>query len=314
MLELRLFGTGQARLFDRPLAGFPNQQAYSLLCFLLLNRGRSHHRERLAALFWGDHSQERARSCLNTALWRLRQALEPDAAQRGTYLVTTGAGEVGFNQESDYWLDVATFEESCDQVLAGPVEAMQAADVEVLEKAIGLYSGELLEGLYEDWALRERERLRRLYLNSLARLMQYHKHHQALEAALACGQRILDQAPLREEIHREMMRLYLANGQRARAVRQYQICSEVLDSELGIPPMEETQTLFTQIVGGAESHPAAGAGAPEPVDYKRAVEQLRLATQSFDEARAQLDRAIRLVEQYQVDQTTSGDRGTDGVT
>jgi len=119
--------------------------------------------------------------------------------------------EVGLNQESAHWLDVAAFEETCDQILARPVEALGAADVEVLEKAIGLYSGELLEGLYEDRALRERERLRRLYLNSLARLMRFHKHHQAFEPALACGRRILDRDPLREEIHRAVMRLYLIN-------------------------------------------------------------------------------------------------------
>jgi DNA-binding SARP family transcriptional activator len=101
----------------------------------------------LAALFWADHSQERARSCLNTALWRLRQVLEPDAAQWGIYLLTIGTGEVGFNPESDHWLDVAAFKETRDQVLVRPAEAIQAADVEILEKAIGLYSGELLEGL-----------------------------------------------------------------------------------------------------------------------------------------------------------------------
>jgi DNA-binding SARP family transcriptional activator len=314
VLELRLFGTGQARLFDRPLAGFPSRQAYCLLCYLLLNRGHPQHRERLAALFWGDHSQERARSCLNTALWRLRQVLEPDAAQRGTYLLTTGAGEVGFNLGSDYWLDVAAFEGACDQVLVRPVEAVGAADVEILEKAIALYSGDLLEGLYEDWALRERERLRRLYLNSLARLMQYHKHHQAFEAALACGRRILDRDPLREEIHRDIMRLYLADGQRARAVRQYQLCCEVLEGELGIPPMEETQALYTQILGGAEPHSTPAVGAPESDGQAEVVEQLRLAMQNFDEARAQLDRAIQLVERYAGDQAEPDAEGSDGVT
>jgi DNA-binding SARP family transcriptional activator len=295
MLELRLFGTGQARLFDRPLAGFPSQQAYSLLCFLLLNRERAHHRERLAALFWGDHSQKRARGCLNTALWRLRQVLEPDAAQRGTYLLTTATGEVGFNPDSDYWLDIAVFEEQIDQVLAKPIETMDAVDVETLEKVLQLYTGELLEGFYDEWALRERERLRRQYLNSVAHLMHYYKYHQAFEEALVCGQKILDQDPLREEVQREMMRLHLENGQRALAVRQYELCSQVLAAELGVPPMEETQALYNQIVTSTP-HQVQSILSGETPAGQQALQQLRLAVQSFDGAREELRRAIQLFE------------------
>jgi DNA-binding SARP family transcriptional activator len=312
MLELRLFGTGQATYFDRPLAGFPNQRAYVLLCFLLLNRGRAHHREQLAALFWGEHSESRARSSLNTALWRLRQVLEPDATRRGSYLLTTAAGDIGFNPDSEHWLDVAAFEDACDRILARPVESMGSADVETLEQTIGLYAGDLLEGLYADWALREREHLRRLHLNSLARLMGYHALHQDFQAGLACGRRILDRDPVREEVHRDMMRLYVDNGQRALAVRQYRLCCKVLESELGIPPMEETQALHAQIVGGAEPPTAPSDPAPGSGDRAGAMAQLRLAMQRFDEARVELERAMQLVEHNGGDAGGGGKEGSDG--
>jgi DNA-binding SARP family transcriptional activator len=297
MLELRLFGSGQALYDNRPLEGFPNLQAYTLLCYLLLHRQRPHNRERLAALFWGDYSQERARNCLNTTLWRLRQVLEPEANQRGTYLLTTSGGEVGFNPQSAHWLDIEAFEEYTHQVLSRPVRAMQTADAEILKKGIELYTGELLEGLYDDWALHERERLRRLYMNSLAYLMDYYKQVGDFEACLACAQRILDQDPPREEIHREIMRLYLANGQRSLAVQQYQVCREVLATELGILPMEETQALYAQIAGVGESHQAPSASAAESVNGSQALQQLRLAIKRLDEARWQLQQAMRLVEQ-----------------
>ena len=75
MLELKLFGTGQVRYFDQSLVGFPNQQACLLLCYLLLNRGRPHNRERLAAVFWDECPTDVSRKHLSQALWRLRQAL-----------------------------------------------------------------------------------------------------------------------------------------------------------------------------------------------------------------------------------------------
>src|SRR5689334_22418611 len=78
----------------------------ALLAYLLLQHHRSHSRDVLAGLFWGEHRQDQARSCLSTTLWRLRRILEPAGIARGTYLVTTSLGEVSFNWASEYWLDV----------------------------------------------------------------------------------------------------------------------------------------------------------------------------------------------------------------
>jgi DNA-binding SARP family transcriptional activator len=298
MSILRICLLGQVRIAhaDSPSPVKLTHTVQALLAYLLLQRQRSQPRETLAGLFWGDHSQERARSCLNTTLWRLRQVLEPDGIPRGTYLLTISADEVGFNLESDYWLDVATFEEQSSPVLAKPVQAMQAADAQVLESALQLYAGELLEGFYDDWALRERERLRRIYLNCLAHLMDYYKHHRAFQESLLCGQRILDQDPLREEIQREMMRLYLANGQRAMAVRQYELCRQVLATELGIPPMEETQALYAEVLGVTSAPQLLAPSNWQSPVYPQAVQQLRLALQGLDEARTQLQRAVQLLE------------------
>jgi DNA-binding SARP family transcriptional activator len=109
---------------------------------------------------------------------------------------------------------------------------------------------------------------------------------------LACGQRILDQDPLREEIHRDMMRLYLENGQRALAVRQYELCRECLRRELGISPMAETQQLSAQIVQDMDVSPGPAESSQE------LVQQLRLALQGFNQAQQQLQQAIQVAERF----------------
>ena len=70
--------------------------AQGLLAYLLLNRERLHSREVLAGIFWGDRSDGKARRCLNTALWRLRSALEPEGIARGAYLISTDRRRAGF--------------------------------------------------------------------------------------------------------------------------------------------------------------------------------------------------------------------------
>ena len=219
-----------------------------LLAYLVLFRERTHARETLTGLFWGDSSGDRARSCMSTAIWRLRKALEPPGVSRGAYLLTTAAGEVGFNTAGSHWIDVAQFESQAARILTLPCQALEAGDAREMEKSLNLYNGDLLESYYEDWALGERERLRSLYLKSQAHLLGYYSHQGIYDRALACGHDILNLDPLREEIHREMMRLYMKSGRRARALQQYETCRDILANELDVAPMEETRALRVQIV------------------------------------------------------------------
>ena len=64
------------------------REIQALLAYLLLQRHRAHPREVLAGLFWAENSQEKARRALNTALWRLKKALEPEGIPAGTYLIS----------------------------------------------------------------------------------------------------------------------------------------------------------------------------------------------------------------------------------
>lgn len=298
MAELQVFLFGTVRIVHA-CATSPIRLTHTsqgLLAYLLLHRHRNHPRDALAALFWADRPDDRAYCCLNTALWRLRCAIEPDGAPRRTYLVTTPAGEVGFGSGSDSWLDVAVFETSIATLLARPAETLSSDDASTLEAALQLYTADLLEGFFDTWALHERERLRDLYISGLAYLMRYYRQHGAFEESLGCCRRILKQDPLREEYHREMMRLYLESGQRALAARQYEICYELLTAELGIAPMPETQAVYSQIVPQLARQPGAPPGRRAAPTHAQTLRKLRLALRACEKAREQLQRAMQLAE------------------
>ncbi len=274
----------------------PTRSVQLLLAYLLLHRHRQHPREALAGLFWGDQPEDSARACLNTALWRLRRIVEPESCARGTYLLNLSGGEVGFNCQSDFWLDVAELEDCAHRALPQPPASADPMAAAALEMATQLYTGDLLDGVYSDWALRERERLRLLYLKSLAWLMAYHRDHRAHERSLALGQRILVHDPLREEIHRDVMRLYLATGQRALALRQYEICRATLASELAVEPMEETQALYAAVAAGGAAAPAAERQIAPAPDDEPVLQSLREALTALDRARDQFRAALRTFE------------------
>jgi DNA-binding SARP family transcriptional activator len=298
MLRLFLFGSvridhdghGQTKL---------THTLQSVLAYLVLQGKVNHARESVAGLVWGDHSQNHARNCLNTALWRLRRALEPRGISPGTYLVSEPGGEIGFNWNSPHWLDVETFEKEATRLLAVPPNSMTDKHAEQMAFALSLYTGDLLDGFYEEWVLRERERLRLLDLKSLAHLAQYYRHRRAFEQSIACCQKILLHDPLREEIHRELMRLYLLSGQRALAVRQYEICRQVLEKELAIPPMEETLRLYQHLVsGGADRAQETEVVATDSMSS--ALEDLHQAAHELDRARARLQFAVERFERMAV--------------
>jgi DNA-binding SARP family transcriptional activator len=268
-----------------------------LLAYLLLQPHRAHPRDVLSSVLWAEHSQEKARRALNTALWRLKKVLEPEGISPGTYLISSHSGEVGFNHQSQYWLDAEAFEQTANQTITYGLETIKESNAQKLEKILELYKGELLEGIYDEWALWERERLRAIYVKSLIYLMQYYKLHKDFDKAGTYGQQILNLDPIREDIHREMMRLYLESGQRALAARQYGICQLTLARELGISLMEETQALYIQIF--PEAHKSdVPAIPPELANFDKTLGQLREVSYTIELAREQVQQALRFFTEY----------------
>jgi DNA-binding SARP family transcriptional activator len=291
ILQIRLLGRVQVSHDDWLTQERITKVVQGLLAYLLLQRHRTHSREVLADLFWGEQHREKAYGCLNTTLWRLRHILEPDGISSGTYLVSNQMGEVGINQQSEYWLDVAVLEEQINYTLAFPYQTVEAGEVKKLENSMQVYRGDLLEGSYDDWALRERERIRELYLNGLSYLLHYEKYHGLYEKGMVYGGKILQLDPLREEIHRDMIRLYVANGQRAMAVRQYETCCAILQDELQIEPMKETRRLYSQMVSDVE--PAASPPAKgDPMGIQQLLQKLAQAAQTAEQLQDELYKAI----------------------
>ncbi|MFW6182982.1 MAG: bacterial transcriptional activator domain-containing protein, partial [Chloroflexota bacterium] len=176
-----------------------------------------------------------------------------------------------------------------------PVASMTEADAHALQQALSLYVGDLFEDCYDDWILRHRERLHLQYLSSLGRLMQYFESRRLFSKALGYGRMILSVDPLREQVHRYMMRLYVRNDQPGLAVQQYETCEKVLHDELGISPMAETQTLYQRITSGKPLEDVIPVSNRPEEPLQHALLQLRQAMEALADAQDKLDEARELV-------------------
>ncbi|TVR52752.1 MAG: hypothetical protein EA421_12925 [Gemmatimonadales bacterium] len=262
-LRIRLFGGLEVCQGDSQLPALPTRRARSLLAYLVLHRDRPVHRDLLCGLLWGEHPETEARKALRTTLWRIRSVLEPQEEDRGTFLRMDGP-QVTFPGTGDVWVDALEFEGCVERRAFDAPGALSPEATGRLYRAVSLYQGDLLDGIYDDWCHFDRERFSLAYLGALERLMTHHKSQGQWLAAISFGRQLLRKDPIREHVHRELMICHLSMGDRPSALRQYEVCVRLMKEELGVEPMEETRRLHDTIrdrgvlpPGGA---PPAGAG------------------------------------------------------
>jgi two-component SAPR family response regulator len=208
------------------------------LFFCLLEHPSGLRKERIGEIFWPDHAPHRLDGAFRSTLYRLRRTLFRQVVLFENDLYR-------FDRSRSYWLDVETFEGLLDQAsLPAPPERL----VELLEEALTLYRGDYLQGIYADWPVLERERLRSRYLDALETLAQQYATGRNLRRAIELCRRLLSQDPYRETVHRQVMRCYLRLGDRAAAIRQYQVCVEILRDDLGLSPAKETEEVYLEII------------------------------------------------------------------
>jgi DNA-binding SARP family transcriptional activator/TolB-like protein/Tfp pilus assembly protein PilF len=235
MLDLRLLGSFYIG-GPTPLALPKKTQA--LLAYLAMQGDRPITRDQLVALLWDDSDAEHGRRSLRQCLTGLRRDLG-DSGRR--WLQSSGAG-VRLMPCGDVEIDTQRFE----ALALCPATNDLAAAVE-------LYRGELLAGFdvasepFMEWLAGERERFRSIASDVLLRLAAAQESDGQRDAGIASGQRLVTIDPLREDAHRLLMRLYASVGRRAEALRQFQVCSEILQHELGVAPDGETVELANRI-------------------------------------------------------------------
>ncbi len=234
-LRLTLLGGFEARTDSGSSVAIPRKKARMLLAYLAMHPKQAHLRDKLATLLWADAPAGQARLSLRQALFAIRQALPFDPTVLDGDCVTFAADAAT--------ADVIEFE-----------QLVRHDDPEALERSAALYQGDLLEGIgpssaqFEEWLRAERERLHELALEALAKLLAHQMKVGAIEPAIHTALRLGSLDPLQEVTHRALMRLYVLQGRRAAALRQYQVCVDVLQRELGVEPEEATKQVYRELL------------------------------------------------------------------
>src|SRR5690606_32167242 len=120
-------------------------------------------------------------------------------------------------------------------------------DKDLLPQATELYKAPFLQTVDMPWVEERRGQLRLLYAQALISMARLHKRRNELDHALGYFVRALKETPEREDIHREVMTIYLKQGMYEDARRQFRTLEKILHETLGIGPSRETRDLFDTI-------------------------------------------------------------------
>jgi DNA-binding SARP family transcriptional activator/pimeloyl-ACP methyl ester carboxylesterase len=205
-----------------PVAVWRRRDAMSLVKVLALTSGHRLHRERLIDLLWPDLSLDEAGPRLHKAAHFARRAVG-----RADTVVLRGE-MVSLFPGTAVSVDVEEFDKAARAALTygGPAAAGRVLDT---------FPGEPLPAdVYEPWARAVRERM-----------------HTCLGQLLRQAQRweqLLELEPADEEAHVALMRGYVAAGDRAAALRQFERMDQALRRELGVGPSPAVTRLREELL------------------------------------------------------------------
>ncbi|MCP4211427.1 MAG: AAA family ATPase [Halieaceae bacterium] len=246
VMQLRLLGTPQILWCGEPFT-LSRRQARALL-FYLAHTSNPVSRGRLAFLFWPDLPDATARTNLKRLLSTMRKAL-PDAS-----LLSSGRGAVALDRER-VWCDTAAFQ-----------QFVEASEPVLLTQAVDLYNGPFLDGFslpdcpeFGDWQFQVQRQAERHHLAALSSLIDARAAGDDVESAIDYARRYLAVDDLAEDVHRRLMGLYAAIGNRTAAARQFERCTLILERELGVKPLPETRVAYEAAIS---AQPAPAPIAP----------------------------------------------------
>ncbi|MBK8023203.1 MAG: hypothetical protein IPK19_17695 [Chloroflexi bacterium] len=247
-LRLLLFGAPHFEV-DGQIVDGVRRKAIAMATYLALT-DRPQTRDMLATMFWPDQDEERGRTSLRSSLHNLTSLSTETWLEADRQMVAIDADAIE--------IDVRAFINALASTRAHlHSDGRLCEDCEAaLNRAVDLYHDDFLAGFslpdsaeFDTWQATQREWLNRECSSALRRLAM-HSAKGGLKEAIAYARRWLAINALDEQAHRLLMRLYVANGQRAEALRQYQDCVRLLDEELATPPEDETNRLYESIRRG----------------------------------------------------------------
>lgn len=220
-----------------------------LLLYLVTRNNLQTHKEALLELFFPDEAVEKSYNRLCVGIHRLNKALQEHfESLNGNGFIFIKQGIICVSPDALEEIDTHRYRKIlsvANQLWSNDKEA----SVELMEQAVGMYSGDIAPGFYYlDWLEDYRFELRNMQTKALHRIFQYYRSRNIPDACSEAFYSLIELDSLNEDYYMEYIDYILKDGRNAEALNLFQQYETHLKKELGLSPSLKLKSLIARIV------------------------------------------------------------------
>jgi DNA-binding SARP family transcriptional activator len=228
---LSVLGSFQFRAGDEsPALPSGSQRLLALLAL----RDRSATRLMIAGTLWPESTEQHASASLRSALTRLR----------GEARNAVDVADLDLNLAAGVVVDIRESKRFARRLLEPDPPHLEP---DATAAAVASLSAELLPDWYEDWVVIETTQWRQLRLHALEAMADNLSAEHRWAEAISAAQAAIRGEPLRETSHAALIRVFLAEGNQAEALGEFDRYKTLLGDELGLAPTTHISDLVAPL-------------------------------------------------------------------
>ena len=209
--------------------------------------------DRLADMVWGETPPTNWKPALRNIIAKLRQRLDSIGAGGKVVIETTASGyRLAANCTVDVHAAVRLSDAADESLATGDPDAAIGLATQALERL----AKPLLPDLDAEWLTGHRTRVEWARNRALQVAAAASRTLGRFNQAIDLARRAIEDNPLGEESHRQLIAALAASGDRSAALRAFEDCRRTLATELGISPARETVDLHLGVIGTEPERPA----------------------------------------------------------
>ncbi len=234
------------------------RKVWLLLAYLICNRNHVSTQEHFLSLIQGSGASDGDPGGKIKALfYRVRSMLnELDPSAGHDWIIRKG-GTYAWNKDIDLTLDIEEFEALCKQAAAANDADEQLS---LYRDAISLYKGDFLSKLnMESWVIPISAFYHQMYLNAVDQCLTLMSGKALWREAADLCRAALKTEPYSEELYQHLMRALIALEERGAALAAYDEMSEMLFSNFGVIPSDESRAIYREAANETSEKAVSGA-------------------------------------------------------
>lgn len=246
-IQIRMLGEFSLVYGDQTITDNDNRsrKVWLLLAYMIYCRKHSISQDELFSLLWDEEEgSSNPVNALKTIFHRVRTMLDGLGCDMGRTLIIRRGGNYCWNSEVPFTFDVEDFEALCK---AASSQHNPQRKLDAFLSALELYQGDFLSKLSsEPWVVPLNAYFHNLFLQTVRSTLPMLLEAGRTEEAVALSRRSIRLEPYDEDLYRFLMQAQLNLGDQRGAISTYEAMSELLFSNFGIMPSDESKALWRE--------------------------------------------------------------------